>query len=256
MAPVTVLSDRRALAVGWLWVNGPAIGLLFGPPAILLIAFHDSQHVSPLLFGSVFAGSFVTAWLWWSLMVPKWRLWSYRRVANPLSLKHKAVGATLTWKDASFFARSEFKSKAHVAKETEFEQRARRQYGEYQPSVPNQTDAEESFRVSLLFLVFVPIPVLALIIRDRLMGKPVSPQLNTALFLVGVMVIVAPIFISFVRLAIPNWHRILMIVTVPVGFICVVLVDYPLLSELWRTALIFLVLAITIWLINKHAARR
>jgi len=72
----------------------------------------------------LFCGCFVAAWLWWSVQVPKWRLWAYERVDDIPELKRRAIEAQLIWPDGSIFSRTEIKSVAHAARERELERRA------------------------------------------------------------------------------------------------------------------------------------
>ncbi|HTO53054.1 MAG TPA: hypothetical protein VMR50_06665 [Myxococcota bacterium] len=109
----------RAIAVGMLFVNGPVFLLLIGPAAAVL--YLQSQGVLPkpdntTPFIAMGVG-FVLAWLWWSISVPKWRLWAYQRVDDVSELKRSAVQSGLTWPDGSIFARTEIKTKAHAARE-------------------------------------------------------------------------------------------------------------------------------------------
>ena len=68
--------------------------------------------------------SFVSAWFWWSVAAPKWRLWAYEHVDDITELKRRALRAKLIWPDTSIFARTEIKSAAHATRERELEQRA------------------------------------------------------------------------------------------------------------------------------------
>jgi hypothetical protein len=114
---VTRISVRRALLMGTLVVNVPVWLLLIGLPA----AAGAFEHQLGKLALAGFPIGFVLAWLWWSLSVPRWRLWAYERVDSIVALKRSAVSAGLTWPDGSFFARTEIKSGAHAARERALE---------------------------------------------------------------------------------------------------------------------------------------
>ena len=189
-------------------------------------------------------------------MLPRWRLWSYRRVANPLSLKHKAIGATLTWQDGSIFARSEIKSRTHTALEAELERRALKDFGEYRPPVAIRSDPEDRVRFSLLFMLVLVIPIAALVLRDRIMGEAVSAQLNIALFIIGNTGIAVPFLDNWLQSDAPGWYSCFRIVSVPIGVICLVIVDYPLLWALWPIGLRLLVIAFVVWIVIRYLARR
>lgn len=59
----------------------------------------------------VFLSGFVFAWSWWSLTVPRWRVWAYENVEDTAALKRKAVEVGLTWPDGHFFSKTEIKSR-------------------------------------------------------------------------------------------------------------------------------------------------
>ena len=90
------------MAIGWVWVNGPVFVLLFGPLGAALFVTRGAEEVSAVFFATAFFGGFAAAWLWWSVMLPKWRLWSYARVANPLAIKYRSVEVQLAWPDGSY----------------------------------------------------------------------------------------------------------------------------------------------------------
>lgn len=74
--------------------------------------FFDNGEIEWKMFSIILIGGFVSAWVWWSTAIPKWRLWAYRRVDDIPLLKQKAVAAMLTWPDGHFFERTEIKSKS------------------------------------------------------------------------------------------------------------------------------------------------
>ena len=123
------LSVDRAVTIGLLWVNGPVFLLMFGPMAGFLIA-DGVGLVRPhlqWLGACAFVAGWLLAWLWWSVTVPKWRLWAYERVIEIVDLKRAAVASKLTWPDGSIFERTEIKSRQHRQREREFERHAGRE---------------------------------------------------------------------------------------------------------------------------------
>ena len=115
------LTTSRAIAIGLAIVNGPVLLLLIGP----LFAFAYLRHISLIPSAlnwvglPVFLCGFVFAWLWWSVSVPRWRLWAYSRVGDIAQLKAQAVAVGLTWPDGHPFGRTEIKSSAHASHERE-----------------------------------------------------------------------------------------------------------------------------------------
>jgi hypothetical protein len=111
------MSNAKAIAIGSLVVNGPVLFLLCAPVVIYILAprFAWVTFAYPLFF--------VGAWLWWSLTVPRWRIWAYEHVASAQELKRAAVAANLTWPSGSFFEKTEIKSSAIRYREKQLERR-------------------------------------------------------------------------------------------------------------------------------------
>ena len=125
MAVPQVTVDE-AISRGTRVVNVPVWLLLATPVAALIIArecFHVGMENEPfaLAFFILFVACFVSAWLWWSIAVPRWRLWAYERVEDIQELKRRAAAAMLIWPDGSIFSRTEIKSAAHAQRERELE---------------------------------------------------------------------------------------------------------------------------------------
>jgi hypothetical protein len=119
------MTVSRAINIGLVWVNGPAMLLLFGPLFVFTrlrnADFITREHNWVGL--PVFLGGFVLAWLWWALTIPRWRLWAYEQVGDIPKLKEQAVKVGLTWPDESVFTRTEIKSRDHAQREKDFESR-------------------------------------------------------------------------------------------------------------------------------------
>ena len=117
------LSIRKAILRGLLLVNGPVFVLLVGPLAVFSVLVE--YEVVPRAYNwaglAVFPAGFVLAWLWWSFSVPRWRLWAYERVEDVAALKEQAVLVGLTWPQGHAFGRTEFKSRAQLARERELD---------------------------------------------------------------------------------------------------------------------------------------
>jgi hypothetical protein len=119
----STLSVGRAILIGLLVVNGPVFTLLFAP-VFVFVRLEDKGIVgrSYNWVGLVVIGvSFVLAWLWWSVSVPRWRSWAYERVKDIRLLKQRAVAAGLTWRDGHVFGKTEIKSQTTLKREREVE---------------------------------------------------------------------------------------------------------------------------------------
>ena len=124
------ISVGSAVLVGTLWVNIPVIPIMFTPSFLFLIIAQPDKNHQPTAFVlssllSLFGLGFVLAWSWWSLMVPRWRLWAWQRVEDLNSLKQRAVGAGLIWPDGHVFEKTELRSKETQEKLRALESRKR-----------------------------------------------------------------------------------------------------------------------------------
>jgi hypothetical protein len=98
------LSPVLAVVVGWLVVNVPVIAIFLC--SALFAAQSDLNIKLSLLI------AFVAAWTWWSLVLPRWRLWAYERVPSTGALQKWALAVGLVWPRGSFLERTEIKSSA------------------------------------------------------------------------------------------------------------------------------------------------
>ena len=119
----TTLSVRRAIWTGLLVVNGPVMLFLVGPlygfgRLVERGAISRDYNWAGLV---VFAFGFAFAWLWWSLSVPRWRIWAYERVRDIPLLKAQAVAVGLTWPDGHRFGGTEIKSRSLAGRERELD---------------------------------------------------------------------------------------------------------------------------------------
>jgi len=117
------LSVRQAIRRGLLVVNGPVLALLFGPLAVfvLLIKHQVIARQYNWVGLPIFVAGFVLAWLWWSVTVPRWRIWAYERVEDIQELKEQAVSVGLTWPMGHAFNRTEIKSAEQARREQELD---------------------------------------------------------------------------------------------------------------------------------------
>jgi hypothetical protein len=117
------ISISRAIWIGLLAVNGPVMLLLLGPLLLFgRLVEHGTISRSYNWVGVVvFALSFGFAWLWWSLSVPRWRVWAYERVQDIPTLKERAVSVGLTWPDGHRFSKTEIKTQSLVQRERELD---------------------------------------------------------------------------------------------------------------------------------------
>jgi hypothetical protein len=126
----STLTIGKAILIGELVVNIPALALLLASLVgfgswmedslpFLAPGHHDKSWQGRLIeFGLVlclFTVATAIGWLWWSLALPRWRLWALRRVNDPFALRGAAIGASLMYPSKGWgrlFARTEIQSRA------------------------------------------------------------------------------------------------------------------------------------------------
>jgi uncharacterized membrane protein YciS (DUF1049 family) len=104
------VSVNNAIRRGHLIVNVPVALALIGCPAF---AFYLSeQNIIPEWgIGVAFLIGFILAWLIWSFMITKWRIWAFENVRNVHELKKRAIEAKLIWDDGNIFEKTEIRSR-------------------------------------------------------------------------------------------------------------------------------------------------
>jgi hypothetical protein len=98
------LDILKAIIIGWLVVNIPALTIMFFFILLGLKAFQ------PQWWAFVIVG-FVVGWLWWSFTVPRWRRWAQEKGIDRDKLHRAALATGLVWPRGSFLEKTEFKIK-------------------------------------------------------------------------------------------------------------------------------------------------
>jgi len=109
------LSPEQAVGRAFWMVNLPVLIVMFGPAGALFgigsLLDQTSELGAALKLGS-FAALVVSwpfAWLAWSILTPRWRLWAYERVSDLDVLKQAAVEARVIWPEGHIFERTEIR---------------------------------------------------------------------------------------------------------------------------------------------------
>ncbi|WP_417481257.1 hypothetical protein [Maricaulis sp.] len=105
-------SPGHAVLWGLLSINGPVLVLLISAFTLPLLVGGILGSFATTPFGIallvlVAVGTWCLAWLWWSVNVPRWRLWAYTRVEDLDALHQAAVALGVLWPDGHFFERTE-----------------------------------------------------------------------------------------------------------------------------------------------------
>jgi hypothetical protein len=85
-----VLGVWRAVLIGWLIVNVPAMIIMLG---IFLIG----TTIEFKLWWVFLALGFFLGWAWWSFTIPRWRNWALSRGVPAERLQKLTVAVGLTW---------------------------------------------------------------------------------------------------------------------------------------------------------------
>jgi hypothetical protein len=96
-------------AAAW-QVNGPVLVIMLGPTlAVLFVGLVSAAPVAGLwtVAAMVLIPSWLLAWLAWSILTPRWRLWAYERVDDIDELKRIALADRVLWPDGHIIHRSE-----------------------------------------------------------------------------------------------------------------------------------------------------
>ena len=108
MRPVSV---ARAYWIGVATVHGP-VTLIMVVPFSILYLFGERLGVSGWLGFAWIVLPIAAAWLWWSLFLPRWRVWALERVRDPGELIERAVASGFMWPPGHFFERTEIRTEA------------------------------------------------------------------------------------------------------------------------------------------------
>jgi len=101
----TVTVDE-AISRGRRMISYPVMAIMFG---IIGLSFYlSTQHLIPAAYmvAGIVAG-ILLAWLYWSFMVTRWKVWAFENVRNVHDLQRKAIEAQLMWNDGSFWNKTE-----------------------------------------------------------------------------------------------------------------------------------------------------
>lgn len=102
------ITVNEAIKTGNVRVNGPVFLLIFAP--VLLSIFLPKYIATNSFVGISLVVCIALAWLWWSWMLPKWRLWAFENVDDIEHLIDRAIQSNLMWPPGHFFQKTEIKT--------------------------------------------------------------------------------------------------------------------------------------------------
>jgi uncharacterized membrane protein YciS (DUF1049 family) len=103
------LTVEQAIRRGIWVVNLPQFAILFGCLGIA-IYLATQNYISGIDIAVVFVLGFILSWLYWSIMITRWRIWAFTNVRNVHELQKKAIEAKLINKDGGFFEKTEIRT--------------------------------------------------------------------------------------------------------------------------------------------------
>jgi len=151
------VSVDQAISKGNRMVNYPVVVIIL---TTLGISFYLCIHLPFWIVSIGFVFAIAFSWLWWSIMITKWRLWAFENVRNVHELKKRAIQEKLIWPDDVIFNKTEISNATEKEKWNVLKQKF--QYEDiFQDdlSVPDETNIYFSKRKSFLHLLIMLIVV-------------------------------------------------------------------------------------------------
>ena len=105
------LTPQAAVDAAAWQVGGPVLVLMLGPTlGVLFIGAASGASAGGLFMaaGMVLIPSWLIAWLAWSILTPRWRLWAYARVDDLDELKRVALADRVIWPEGHIIHRGEW----------------------------------------------------------------------------------------------------------------------------------------------------
>jgi hypothetical protein len=175
----------KAIKIGHLMVNVPVLMVIFACPGLAL--YLSKQHLIPGWgIGIAFLIGFILAWLAWSFMITKWRIWAFENVRNVHELKKRAIQEKLIWEDGNIFEKTEIRNSEDKIKLKKLEKKFERE-DEYHEdySLPPKMEIFYSKVYTYMELV-VSISIIGLGIYFLLKGQTESRILGIIMSAIGV----------------------------------------------------------------------
>jgi len=109
------VSVDQAISKGHKMVTYPGMVIMVSLLGLTLF-FGSIRHYSAWFWAVGMLISFGAPWLYWSVMITKWRFWAFENVRNVHELKKRAIQEKLIWADDDIFGRTEIRSTAEKEK--------------------------------------------------------------------------------------------------------------------------------------------
>ena len=174
----------KAINRGHLIVNVPGFVAIIGCPTFAI--YLSKQNLIPSWgIGIAFLIGFVLAWLIWSFMITKWRIWAFENVRNVHELKKRAIQEKLIWNDGNIFEKTEIRNAEDKSKLKKLEKKFEKEdkYREHY-SLPPKIEIHYS-KAYTYFQVGVSILIIGVVIYLFTKGKTKQYLLGTIIAGIG-----------------------------------------------------------------------
>ena len=108
---------NKVLDKGQYYINFPVMVIMFGCMGISYY-LNQIEIISKQIMGVGFIISFVLGWLFWSIFIPKWRIWAFELIDEKFhyQLREEAVKGKLIWSNGHIFEKTEIRTKKQKIK--------------------------------------------------------------------------------------------------------------------------------------------
>jgi len=96
----------KALYKGHKMVTYPVMLIMFGVIGLTFL-FGFQKHPPVWIWPVGLSSSLILSWLFWSVSVPKWKVWAFDNVRNVHELEKRAIQEKLIWNSNSIFNETE-----------------------------------------------------------------------------------------------------------------------------------------------------
>jgi len=180
------ISVDKAIRRGQLIVNVPVVIIMLGSPVLSIYLSKINLIPPPWNIVIGFILGFIFAWLAWSIMITKWRIWAFRNVRNVHELKKRAIQEKLIWKDGSIFEKTEIRTRKDKEALKEIEKRFEQDNGFYDDlSIPSKTEIYYSKLTSVIELI-ISVGLISIGIYFAKGGTPKNYILAGIIGLIGI----------------------------------------------------------------------
>lgn len=178
-------SIREVLNKGHLYINGLVtivmISVWFASIFLSNQVVPEKYRVATIFIGLI--SGFVLGWLYWSLAIPRWRIWAFNNteLKNWTELKIRAINERLIWPDGSIFNKTEIRTKSQKNIIAQIEKQIPNEIEEILISdvqddkdIPSKTDyyyaKSELFLNPILLIVFISIGIYLISVDRYIIG--------------------------------------------------------------------------------------